>query len=49
MGMILKVWNAASAAINGKMVLAATLSAAIRDGAGIVPVDRRLNTARENH
>lgn len=31
MGMILKVWNAASAAIDGKMVLTASSSAAIRD------------------
>lgn len=31
MGMILKVWNAALSAIEGKMVLTASLSAAIRD------------------
>lgn len=49
MGMIRGVWNVALASVNGKMVLAASLSAAIWDWEGIVPVDRRQSPVRGDH
>lgn len=48
-GLLSVVWNAALASVDGKMVLTATLSAAAWDCEGIVPVDRRLSTARGDH